>query len=81
LADSSARDCAAVRIGGVEVALPSSAKRTQALGLELFTNLGIDPRTHAHRRRRLLTISWRVPRAHRQKGDLTSFRIAPLARD
>jgi microcystin degradation protein MlrC len=35
-------DCAAVRIGGVDVVLIS--KRTQALGLELFTNLGIDPR-------------------------------------
>jgi len=35
-------DCAAVRVGGVEVALIT--KRTQALGLELFTNLGIDPR-------------------------------------
>ena len=34
-------DCAAVRIGGVEVVLIT--KRTQALGLELFTNLGIDP--------------------------------------
>jgi microcystin degradation protein MlrC len=36
-------DCAAVRIGGVEVVLISN--RQQALGLELFTNLGIDPRT------------------------------------
>src|SRR5207244_6487932 len=36
-------DCAAVRVGGVEVVL--IANRTQALGLELFTNLGIDPRT------------------------------------
>jgi microcystin degradation protein MlrC len=35
-------DCAAVRIGGVEVVLIT--KRTQALGLELFSNLGIDPR-------------------------------------
>jgi microcystin degradation protein MlrC len=35
-------DCAAVRVGGVEVVL--IANRTQALGLELFTNLGIDPR-------------------------------------
>ncbi|MGH7210643.1 MAG: M81 family metallopeptidase, partial [Acetobacteraceae bacterium] len=34
-------DCAAVRVGGVEVVLIS--KRTQALGLELFRNLGIDP--------------------------------------
>ncbi|MFI5013244.1 MAG: M81 family metallopeptidase [Hyphomicrobiales bacterium] len=34
-------DCAAIRVGGVEVALISN--RTQALGLELFTNLGIDP--------------------------------------
>ena len=34
-------DCAAVRIGGVEVVLIS--KRTQATGLELFTNVGIDP--------------------------------------
>lgn len=35
-------DCAAVRIGGVAVILIT--KRTQALGLELFSNLGIDPR-------------------------------------
>ncbi len=34
-------DCAAVRIGGIDVVLIT--KRTQALGLELFTNLGIDP--------------------------------------
>jgi microcystin degradation protein MlrC len=34
-------DCAAVRVGGVEAVLIT--KRTQALGLELFTNLGIDP--------------------------------------
>ena len=35
-------DCVAIRVGGVEVVLIT--KRTQALGLELFTNLGIDPR-------------------------------------
>ena len=35
-------DCAAVRVGGSHVVLIT--KRTQALGLELFTNLGIDPR-------------------------------------
>ncbi len=35
-------DCAAVRIGGIDVVLITS--RSQALGLELFTNLGIDPR-------------------------------------
>lgn len=35
-------DCAAVRIGGIEVVLITN--RTQALGLELFSNLGIDPR-------------------------------------
>jgi microcystin degradation protein MlrC len=35
-------DCAAVRMGGIDVVLIT--KRTQALGLELFTNLGIDPR-------------------------------------
>ncbi len=34
-------DCAAVRIGGIEVVLISN--RTQALGLELFRNLGIEP--------------------------------------
>ncbi|WOS66884.1 MULTISPECIES: M81 family metallopeptidase [Sinorhizobium] len=34
-------DCAAVRIGGIEVVLCS--ERTQALGLELFTNVGVDP--------------------------------------
>ena len=35
-------DCAAVRIDGVDVVL--IANRTQATGLELFTNLGIDPK-------------------------------------
>jgi microcystin degradation protein MlrC len=34
-------DCAAIKIDGVEVVLIT--KRTQALGLELFTNLAIDP--------------------------------------
>lgn len=34
-------DCAAVRIGAVDVVLISN--RTQALGLELFGNVGIDP--------------------------------------
>jgi microcystin degradation protein MlrC len=34
-------DCAAIRIGGVDVVLIT--KRTQALGLELFRNLGIEP--------------------------------------
>ena len=34
-------DCAAIKIGGVEVVLISN--RTQALGLELFRNLGIEP--------------------------------------
>jgi microcystin degradation protein MlrC len=35
-------DCAAIRVGGIDVVLITN--RTQALGLELFTNLGIDPR-------------------------------------
>jgi microcystin degradation protein MlrC len=36
-------DCVAIRIGaGIDVVLIST--RTQALGLELFTNVGIDPR-------------------------------------
>jgi microcystin degradation protein MlrC len=34
-------DCAAIKIGGVEVVL--IANRTQALGLELFRNVGIEP--------------------------------------
>jgi microcystin degradation protein MlrC len=34
-------DCAAVRLGGIEVVLNSN--RTQALGLELFRNVGIEP--------------------------------------
>ena len=34
-------DCAAIRVGGVEVVLISN--RTQALGLELFHNVAIDP--------------------------------------
>ena len=36
-------NCAAVKIGGVEGVL--IAKRTQALGFELFSNVGIDPLT------------------------------------
>ena len=36
-------DCAAIRVGGIDVVL--IANRTQATGLELFTNLGIDPRS------------------------------------
>jgi microcystin degradation protein MlrC len=35
-------DSAAVRVGGIDVVLISG--RTQATGLELFTNVGIDPR-------------------------------------
>jgi microcystin degradation protein MlrC len=35
-------DCAAIRVGGVEIVLIE--KRTQALGLELFSNLGIEVR-------------------------------------
>ncbi|WP_422002196.1 MlrC C-terminal domain-containing protein [Reyranella sp.] len=35
-------DCAAARVGGVDFVLTTN--RTQATGLELFTNLGIDPR-------------------------------------
>jgi microcystin degradation protein MlrC len=34
-------DCAAVRVGGIEVVLITN--RTQALGLELFRNVGIEP--------------------------------------
>jgi microcystin degradation protein MlrC len=34
-------DCAAIKIGGVKVVLISN--RTQALGLELFRNVGIEP--------------------------------------
>jgi microcystin degradation protein MlrC len=42
-------DCAAIRVGGVEIVLISN--RTQALGLELFENVGIDPR-----RRKLVVV-------------------------
>ncbi|MDA8050785.1 MAG: M81 family metallopeptidase [Rhodospirillales bacterium] len=35
-------DCAAIRVGGVETVLIEN--RTQALGLELFSNLGVNPR-------------------------------------
>jgi microcystin degradation protein MlrC len=42
-------NCAAIRIGGIDAVL--NDKRTQALGLELFTNLGIDPR-----RKRLVVV-------------------------
>src|SRR5476649_1237893 len=35
-------NCAAIRLGGIDVVLIDN--RTQATGLELFTNLGIDPR-------------------------------------
>ncbi|MBI3507380.1 MAG: M81 family metallopeptidase [Proteobacteria bacterium] len=36
-------DCAAIKVGGVEIVLITN--RTQALGLELFENVGIDPRS------------------------------------
>jgi microcystin degradation protein MlrC len=36
-------DCAAIRVGGVEIVLITN--RTQALGLELFRNVGIEPTT------------------------------------
>lgn len=42
-------DCACVRVGGVEVVLIT--KRTQALGLELFRNVGVEPT-----QRRLLVV-------------------------
>lgn len=42
-------DMAAIRVGGIDVVLNSA--RTQALGLELFTHVGIDPRA-----RRLLIL-------------------------
>jgi microcystin degradation protein MlrC len=42
-------DCAAIRVGGIEIVLISN--RTQALGLELFENVGIDPR-----RRKLVVV-------------------------
>ena len=35
-------DCAAVRVGGVDAVLVTA--RNQAMGLELFSNVGIDPR-------------------------------------
>src|SRR5712671_548608 len=35
-------DCAAVRVGGVDAVLVT--KRNQAMGLELFSNVGIEPR-------------------------------------
>jgi microcystin degradation protein MlrC len=38
-------DCAAVRIGGIDVVLCSI--RVQAFGTDLFTNVGIDPATRA----------------------------------
>ena len=37
-------DCAAIRVAGVDIVLTSL--RNQALGLELFTNLGIDPASY-----------------------------------
>ena len=37
-------DCAAIRVDGVDIVL--SSLRNQALGLELFTNLGIDPSSY-----------------------------------
>lgn len=35
-------DCAAIRCAGIDIVL--SSKRSQAFGLEVFTNVGIDPR-------------------------------------
>ena len=71
-------DCAAVRVGGVEVVL--IANRTQALGLELFTNLGIDPRAAPHRRRQVDQPLHGCLRAHRQARDLRRQRRAAGAR-
>ncbi|HEX3349572.1 MAG TPA: M81 family metallopeptidase [Acetobacteraceae bacterium] len=48
-AQSPLGDCAAVRLGGIDVVLVG--KRNQALGTELFSNVGVDP--HA---RRLLVV-------------------------
>ena len=70
-------DCAAVRVGGVEVVLIT--KRTQALGLELFTNLGIDPRTEAGGGEVDQPFHGCV-RADRQAGDLCRA-AAPLNRN
>jgi microcystin degradation protein MlrC len=39
-------DCAAIRFEGIDVIL--IAKRTQALGRELFTNLGLDPASYRY---------------------------------
>ena len=61
-------DCAAVRIGGVEVVLIS--KRTQATGLELFTNVR-DRSDPAEARRREIDESLHGGlRSDRQEGDL-----------
>ena len=68
-------DCAAVRVGGVEVVL--IANRTQALGLELFTNLGIDPRAEEDRGGEVDQPLHGGLRADRQEGDL---RRIPTAR-
>ena len=67
-------DCAAVRVGGVEVVLITN--RTQALGLELFTNLGIDPTQRKHRGGEVDQPLHGGLRADRQEGDLRRFRCA-----
>ena len=67
-------DCAAVRIDGVEVVLIT--KRTQALGLELFSNLGIDPLRQEHPGRQVDQPLHGRLRADRQAGDLRRQRCA-----
>ena len=71
-------DCAAIRIGGVEVVLIT--KRTQALGLELFTNLGIDPRAKKAGGRQVHQPLHGGLRPDRQEGHLCRQRRAALPR-
>ena len=70
-------DCAAIRVGGVEIVLIT--KRTQALGLELFTNLGIDPRAQEAGGRQVDQPLHGGVRADRQEGPLRRQRRAPVA--
>ena len=67
-------DCAAIRIGGVEVVLIT--KRTQALGLELFTNLGIDPTRQEAGGGQVDQPLHGGVRPDRQEGDLRRLRRA-----
>ena len=71
-------DCAAVRVGGVDVVLIT--KRTQATGLELFTNRRHRSDAEEDRRGEVDQSFHGGLRPDRQEGDLCRFERAAAAR-